>query len=195
MSMKIKSTKSFYNLPAAHRQWFDTKSDGTPGECSGLHGYDRSVHFVFAGEVDEYGWIFPFGDLKPVKKFLEYYFDHVSLIGADDPELETIEDHHLQPGGLLSSLRALPSGVSMEMSSAFVWEHVNPYIYHQTGGRVYVERVEMKEHDRNSAFIEVDQQTAYNQAEMYKSTSDFMIENPIWEFEKPHDMMNRLNGK
>lgn len=195
MPLQIKSTKSFYNLPAAHRQYFDTNSDGTPGECSGLHGYDRSVHFVFAGEVDDYGWIFPFGDLKPVKEFLEYYFDHVSLVGADDPALETVEDHHMLNGGLLSSLRALPSGVSMEMSSMFVWEHVNPYIYHMTGGRVYVERVEMKEHARNSAFVEVDAATASAQAEQYRSTADFMPKVPIWEFEAPRAALDRLNNR
>lgn len=195
MPLQIKSTKSFYNLPSAHRQYFDTNSDGSPGECSGLHGYDRSVHFVFAGEVDEYGWIFPFGDLKPVKEFLEYYFDHVSLVGADDPALETVEDHHMLNGGLLSSLRVLPSGVSMEMSSMFVWEHVNPYIYHMTGGRVYVERVEMKEHARNSAFVEVDKATASEQAEQYRSTADFMPKVPIWEFEAPRAALDRLNNR
>lgn len=194
MGIKIKSTKSFLNLPCAHRQYADTNPDGSPGHCSGLHGYDRSCHFVFAGEVDEYGWIFPFGDLKPVRAFLEYYFDHTSVIGADDPAIEGLQDEQLQPGGLLSGMRILPSGVSMEMSSMFVWEHVNPYIYHKTGGRVWVERVEIKEHEKNSAFMEVDEATAKQQAEQFRSDADFLPKIPVWEFEKPHDMLKRLNA-
>lgn len=191
MGIKIKSTKSFFHLPAAHRQWF---ADGASSECHTLHGYGRSVHFVFAGEVDEYGWVFPFGDLKPVKEFLEYYFDHVSLLGADDPGLDTIPEAQLEPGGLLSGLRALPSGVSMEMSSMFIWEHVCPYIYHKTGGRVWVERVESREHERNSAFIEVDEETARNHCEKFKVTGSFLPLRPIWEFEAPRSAITRLES-
>jgi hypothetical protein len=77
----------------------------------------------------------------------------------------------------------------------FVWEHVNPYIYHMTGGRVYVERVEMKEHARNSAFVEVDKATASAQAEQYRSTADFMPRKPIWEFEAPRAALDRLNNR
>lgn len=194
MGLKIKSTKSFMNLPCAHSQWFDTEQDGSPGECAGVHGYDRSVHFTFAGNVDEYGWIYPFGDLAPVKQFLEYYFDHVTVLGADDPRLGQITDEMMGPGGLLHTLRILPSGVSMEMSCMFVWEHVNPYIYHTTGGRVYIERIEIKEHERNSGIIEVDELTARKQAEMYKSTGPFLPTVPCYEYEKPLDAINRLNG-
>jgi 6-pyruvoyltetrahydropterin/6-carboxytetrahydropterin synthase len=190
MSVKIKSTKSFVNLPCGHSQWF---ANGPNSECNVIHGYDRSVHFVFAGDIDEHGWIYPFGDLKKVKAFLEYYFDHVTVLGADDPRLAELDDKILQPGNLLGGLRILPSGVSMEMSSLFVWEHVNPYIYHTSGGRVFVERVEIKEHDRNSAFLEVDYDTAKAQAETYKPTSEFMPMKPVWEFEKPKDAMTRLN--
>lgn len=192
MGIKIKSTKSFLNLPCGHSQWF---ANGPDSECNVIHGYDRSVHFVFAGEIDEYGWIFPFGDLKPVKAFLEYYFDHTTVLGADDPRLSDIPEKLLEPGNLLGGLRILPSGVSMEMSCAFVWEHVNPYIYHQTGGRVYVDRVEIKEHDRNSGMIEVSEECAKNQANLYHSTSDFLPHKPVWEFESPLALMSRLNLK
>ena len=195
MSIKIKSMKSFYNLPCAHRQYADTNPDGSPGHCSGLHGYDRSVHFTFAGEVDEYGWIFPFGDLKAVRAFLEHYFDHTSIIGADDPALEGISEEQLQPGGILSSLRALPYGVSMEMSSLFIWEHVNPFIYHQTGGRVWVEKIESREHEKNSAFLEVDEETAKRQAQQFKSDAEFMKVDFIHDFEKPHNALKRIQGK
>jgi len=192
MGIMIKSTKAFYNLPCAHSQWFDTEQDGSPGECAGIHGYDRMVRFTFAGEVDEYGWIYPFGDLAPVKKFLEYYFDHTTALGADDPRLDQITDEMLNAGGLLHTLRILPSGVSMEMSCLFVWEYVNPYIYHTTGGRVFVEKIEIKEHARNSGMIEVDRITATKQAQQYKSTGPFMVETPCHEYEPPHEAIKRI---
>ena len=86
--MKIKSTKAWHKLPCGHAQWFDKNPDGSSGACANVHGYDRSVKMTFAGEVDDMGWIVPFGDLKSVKKFLEYYFDHTTVIPANDPRLE-----------------------------------------------------------------------------------------------------------
>lgn len=195
MAIKVKSTKSFKNLPCAHAQHFDLTPDGKPGACAALHGYDREVILTFAGEIDDNGWIYPFGDLKKVKEFLEFYFDHVSIIGADDPRIDDYESGlvSMVESGLLGTLRVLPYGVSMEMSSLFIWENVNPYIYHSSGGRVYLEKVECKEHERNSAFIEVDEKTAVNQASMYKSTSDFMIKSEYHAFESPKNAIKRLS--
>lgn len=194
MGISVKSTKSFKNLPAAHGQHFDLTPDGKPGACAAVHGYDREVTFTFAGEIDQHGWIYPFGDLKKVKQFLEYYFDHVLLLGADDPRLEQIPDHMLEPGQILGTLRVLPYGVSMEMSSLFIWEMVNPYIYHTSGGRVYIEKVESREHERNSAFIEVDKDTAVCQAEKYKSDADFMEEIPVHGFVAPKEAIKQIES-
>ena len=90
MSIKIKATKVYKNLPCGHAQHFDTNADGTPGHCAQVHGYDRSVEFTFAGEPDDHGWIVPFGGLTPVKEFLEYYFDHLTVLPADDPRLNDV---------------------------------------------------------------------------------------------------------
>jgi 6-pyruvoyl-tetrahydropterin synthase len=185
MAIRVKSTKTFQNLPCAHGQYFDMTPGGEPGHCASLHGYDREVTLTFSGEIDEHGWIYPFGDLKEVKNFLEYYFDHVTVLAADDPRLESIPEQMLMPGGILGTLRVLPYGVSMEMSALFAWEMINPYIYHTSGGRVFLEKVEFREHDRNSAFIEVDQETAVNQANKFKSTANFMELNPVWNFVAP----------
>lgn len=201
MTLKIKSTKSFLNLPCAHSQWFDTNPDGTPGHCAGIHGYDRSVHFVFAGEVDDHGWIYPFGDLKPVKEFLEYYFDHVTVLGADDPRLAQLTESAMGPLGMLNNLRLLPHGCSMEMSALFVWERVNAYIYHTTHGRVHVERVEIKEHERNSGIVEVDEQTAHTHAQRMAPFGSFpaceprahLAHYPRHVFEPPVHAVNRIN--
>ena len=193
MGIKLKATKIFKYLPCGHAQYFDTESDGKPGDCASVHGYDREVEFTFAGEIDDHGWIVPFGELAPVKKFLEYYFDHVTVLPADDPRLSHITPELVAPGGLLGTLRVLPSGVSMEMSSVFIWEHVNYYIHKTTNGRCYVERVRVYEHNRNDAMCEVDESTARKSASSKELANEPLL--PLkdrWEWESPKDLINRL---
>lgn len=191
--VKVYSTKSFYNLPTAHCQWFDKEPDGSPGDCAALHGYDRSVHLTFAGEPDEQGWIFPFGDLKEVKEFLEYYFDHTSVFPANDPRLDSIPTEMLEPGGILSTIRVLPYGVSMEMSSLFIWEHVNPFIMDKTKGRVWLTRVEVKEHEKNSGFIIASQEDCINNYNdnLFEIT---LPKTALWDYVAPKDMLNAINN-
>lgn len=193
MSVKIKSTKVFKYLPCGHAQYFDKEPDGSPGDCASVHGYDREVEFTFAGEIDDNGWVVPFGELGVVKRFLEYYFDHVTLLGADDPRLEQLTPELTEPGGILGTLRTLPSGVSMEMSSAFIWEHVNYYIYKVTSGRCYVERVRMYEHNRNDAMCIADEETAKADAQRKMMSEDVLPLKQHWDYEAPKEMMARLN--
>jgi len=194
MTIEIKSTKRFKYLPCGHAQYFDLEPDGSPGECASVHGYDREVEFTFAGEIDEHGWIVPFGELKPIKHFLEYYFDHVTVLPADDPRIGDIPDVLLKEGGLLGTIRILPSGVSMEMSSLFIWEHVNAYVYEVTHGRCYVERVEVFEHDRNAGQVIVDRDTARNDAQRKVTFGQLLPCQARWEWEAPVDAVARLKG-
>lgn len=167
--IEVHSTKTYQRLACAHSQFFDKEPDGSPGECASVHGYDRTVTLTFSGEIDENGWIVPFGELKEIKKFLEYYFDHTIVLPANDDRIKDIPVSMLEPGGLFAKLRILPYGVSMEMSSLFIWEFVSPYISHVTNGRCYVSRVECREHECNSAFITVDRETAM---ETYKRIAE-----------------------
>lgn len=200
--IEIKSTKKFKYLPCAHSQWFDTEPDGSPGECASVHGYDREVEFTFAGDIDDMGWIVPFGELGAVKKFLEYYFDHVTVLPANDPRLpgliqadEASGGLLTGPGGILGTLRVLPSGVSMEMSSLFIWEHVNPYIYKVTNGRCYVSRVQVFEHDRNSGILECERSDASNQANHYlRVNKELLPKVAIWQHQKPNDALDAVRG-
>jgi len=194
MAIQVKSTKRFKYLPCGHAQYFDLEPDGSPGECASVHGYDREVEFTFAGDIDEHGWIVPFGELKPIKQFLEYYFDHVTVLPADDPRLEHITEELTVPGGLLGTVRVLPSGVSMEMSSLFIWEHVNAYIYEVTQGRCYVERVEVFEHDRNAGQVVVDGDTARSAAETKVEKGKLLPCQVRWDWEAPRDAVKRLEG-
>lgn len=197
MALQIKSTKVFKYLPCGHAQYFDKEPDGSPGECASVHGYDREVEFTFGGEIDEHGWLVPFGELSPVKTFLEYYFDHVTVLPADDPRLADIPKALTEPGGVLGTLRILPSGVSMEMSSVFIWEHVNHYIYNVTDGRCYVERVRVYEHNRNDAMCEVDRDTAAADAERKSlaAEDEFLPMQQRWEWEAPRNLVARINNQ
>lgn len=180
--MKVKSTKAWHKLPCAHAQWFDQEEDGSPGECASWHGYDRSVKMTFAGQVDEMGWIVPFGGLKIVKQFVEYYFDHTAVIPANDPRKDEILKANDMMNPPMFQARVLPYGVSMEMSSLFIWEQVNPYIVEVTNGRCYLERVDCVEHDSNSAFIEVDEAAAMRQA---RGARDYLVCQPQWDWAEP----------
>ena len=171
-------------------QWFDTDESGEActGPCSKWHGYDRSVHFEFAGEADEHGWIVGFGDLKPIKQFLEFYFDHTALISADDPRIEKAVE--ARENGLVD-LRILPYGVSMEMSSIFIWEQVNPFIYSVTDGRAYISRIECREHEKNSAFIEIEEKIARKQS---KQSEKYLVQISDWRnFVKPKDILKKYS--
>lgn len=195
MAIKVKSTKIFKYLPCGHAQFFDKEPDGSPGECASVHGYDREVEFTFAGDIDDMGWIVPFGELKPIKEFLEYYFDHVTVLPANDPRIGDIPDKLKEPGGIFGTLRVLPSGVSMEMSSLFIWEHVNAYVVAITEGRCYVERVRVYEHNRNDAMCEVDEDTARENGSAY--LQKFGTTLPMkseWAWEAPKDLLKRLEG-
>lgn len=201
--IEVHSTKTWQRLACAHSQFFDKEPDGSPGECASVHGYDRSVTITFSGNVDENGWIVPFGELQEVKKFLEFYFDHTVLLPANDGRIKGITDDMLKPGGLFAKLRVLPHGVSMEMSSLFIWENVSSYITHVTKGRCYVSRVECREHECNSAFITVDRATAintYNYAmtvgkEMGLKVEDYMlVKREYWEPLSPSRVIDWYNS-
>lgn len=183
--MKLRSTKSYYNLPVAHMQWFD---EGGTGPCSRWHGYDRSVHFEFSGEADEHGWIVGFGELRKIKDFLEYYFDHTALISADDPRMESALA--AQEAGIVD-LRVMPYGVSMEMSAIFIWEQVNPFIHAISDGRAYISRCECREHEKNSAFIEIPEHVARLQAERAEG---YLVKEKYWDWVEPREILKYYKG-
>jgi 6-pyruvoyltetrahydropterin/6-carboxytetrahydropterin synthase len=78
-------TKSYRDLPAAHRQ---PKHDG---HCRLIHGHNWGFDIVFVCEqLDENGFVIDVGKLKPVKAWLEYNFDHTLLLNVDDPSLHLL---------------------------------------------------------------------------------------------------------
>jgi 6-pyruvoyltetrahydropterin/6-carboxytetrahydropterin synthase len=138
-----KSTKRFIGYPCTHRQW---KADS---HCRFVHGYSREFYFEFAAnELTEEMWVMDFGGLKEVKKWLEHMFDHTFLVSEDDPYKETFEK--LDKEGVIQ-MRVLPNA-GMEGTAKFVYDHVNKMVCEQTGNRVWVTKVEVRENEKNSAF-------------------------------------------
>ena len=85
------SSKRIGPISTGHRQW---KHEG---HCSFAHGYGRYVEFTFAcHERDHRGWVFDFGDLKDVKKWLEDQWDHRLLLAYDDPLLNEFKQNTIR---------------------------------------------------------------------------------------------------
>jgi len=148
---KFQSTKVFDGFSCVFRQW---KAEGT--HCKFLHGYGVSFKVWFEGELDEKNWVWDFGGMKRAKgtidnmnpkAWMDYMFDHTTLIAEDDPYLEGWKamDQH----GLIQ-LRVIPH-VGAERFAEFIFNKLNDFITVETDGRVRVTKVEFMEHGKNSA--------------------------------------------
>lgn len=75
-------TKTYRDFPAVHRQ------PNHEGHCRLIHGHNWGWDIVFqSDQLDRNGFVIDVGTLQPLKKFLEYHFDHTFLINATDPQL------------------------------------------------------------------------------------------------------------
>lgn len=147
--MKIKqiSTKVIPLGSTAFRQW------RAKSHCRLLHGYRLSTKIYFyAEDLDETNWIFDFGNCKEIKAILENQFDHTTCVAADDPELELFK---LMNEKDMIDLRIMENGVSIEKTSEWIFNTVNDYVIQKTNRRVSVIKVEVWEHEGNSAIYEI----------------------------------------
>ena len=149
--MKFQSTKLFDGYSACFRQW---KAEGT--HCRFLHGYAVSFRVWFEGELDERNWVWDFGGMKRAKgniegmspkAFFEYLLDHTTIVAEDDPYLENFKQLHYD--GIIQ-LRILPS-VGCERFAEYLHLKINTFLLEETNGRVRATKVEVYEHERNSA--------------------------------------------
>jgi len=148
---KYQSTKLFDGFSCVFRQW---KAEGT--HCRFLHGYGISFRVGFEGELDDRNWVWDFGGMKRAKgnidgmnpkAWMDYMFDHTTLVAKDDPELAGFRIMDAQ--GLIQ-LRLLPA-VGAEQFAKFIFEKLDTFVQNETEGRVKVAKVEFKENDRNTA--------------------------------------------
>lgn len=142
------STKRFGPISTGHRQW---RADN---HCRFIHGYGRTVQITFgAYSLDDKGWVQDFGNLRWVKAWLEEQWDHRVLIAHDDPflpELRTMHDLKVIDLNIVPQ----PYGPGIELSAQWVFEHVNAKVITESQGRVFVHKVEIWEHENNSAICE-----------------------------------------
>ncbi|MEC8191254.1 MAG: 6-carboxytetrahydropterin synthase [Myxococcota bacterium] len=138
----IESSKTFRNFPCAHRRF---RHDG---HCAWVHGYSRSFTLWFrTNEVTDNGFVMDFGKLKPVKAWLEDTFDHTLLLDTGDPLIPQFRAIEEQGGCKL----VVYDDVGMEGTCAYVKDWVDRWLEAETGGRVWLHSVEVRENDKNSA--------------------------------------------
>jgi len=149
---KYQSTKLFDGFSTVFRQW---AAEGT--HCRFLHGYDIEFRLTFEGELDHRNWVWDFGGMKRAKgtidgmnpkAWMDYMFDHTTIIAPDDPEIDNFRD--MDARGVVQ-LRVLDGPVGAERFAQFIYEKINPFLLEETNGRVKLTQVEFFENKRNSA--------------------------------------------
>jgi 6-pyruvoyltetrahydropterin/6-carboxytetrahydropterin synthase len=151
---KFQSTKVFDGYSCVFRQW---KAEGT--HCRFLHGYGVSFRVWFEGELDERNWVWDFGGMKRAKgtidgknpkAWMDYMFDHTTIIAEDDPFINAFKQ--METAGV-AQIRIIPA-VGAEQFAKFIFEKLNTFVQEETNNRVKVTRVEFMEHNKNTAIYE-----------------------------------------
>ena len=148
---KFQSTKLFDGYSTCFRQW---KADNT--HCKFLHGYAVSFKVWFEGDLDERNWVFDFGGMKRAKNtingmspkdYFTWLLDHTTIIAEDDPYMNQFLQMHVD--GVIQ-LRVLPA-TGCERFAEYLHTTINNFLKKETDGRVKAIKVEVYEHERNSA--------------------------------------------
>lgn len=148
------STKKIGPISTSHRNWHAaTNPNRDSRKCSWVHGYSRYIEFTFIGELDRHQWVYDFGDCKFIKQWLDEKWDHKTLISSDDPELEFLKQCEERD---LLKLTIIPAdnpewGPGIEGSAKWVFDVINPLVLEKTKGRVAIAKIEIWEHEHNSA--------------------------------------------
>jgi 6-pyruvoyltetrahydropterin/6-carboxytetrahydropterin synthase len=124
-----------------------------------LHGYGVSFRVWFEGELDERNWVWDFGGMKRAKgtidymnpkAWMDYMFDHTTLVAEDDPGLGGFKT--MDQLGIIQ-LRIIPA-TGAEHFAKYIYEKLNTFILEETENRVKVVKVEFMEHAKNTAIYE-----------------------------------------
>jgi len=147
----FQSTKVFDGYSCVFRQW---KAEGT--HCKFLHGYGVSFRVWFEGELDHRNWVWDFGGMKRAKTaidgmnpkmWMDYMFDHTTIIADDDPYLDNFKRMYLDD---IIQLRIIPA-TGAEQFAKFIYDKLNTFVQIETESRVRVTQVEFMEHSKNTA--------------------------------------------
>jgi len=141
--MSYHSTKLIDLGSCAFRQHGATHS-----HCHLVHGYQMKAKFYFsASSLDSNNWIVDFGGLKDLKAILNKQFDHTLCIASNDPLLPLFQQLHDHGG---CDLRVMDA-VGIEKTAEWCYKTAQTYLEDKYGDRCWVEKVEVYEHEANSA--------------------------------------------
>ena len=141
---KFQSTKIIELGSAAFRQPKATS------HCKFVHGYRlKAKIWLEANELDSNNWVFDFGSFKEIKTELEKVFDHKLVIDKNDPAKHVFKE--LERYGAVDITEM--DGVGIEKFAEYVFNYVDGYVKVKTNNRVWCERVEVFEHENNSAIF------------------------------------------
>lgn len=144
---KYHSTKVIPLGSCAFRQPFATS------HCRFIHGYRLQAKFWFAcNHLDNNNWVVDFGAVKGLKNVLEETFDHKTAVWSKDPDLDMFKQ--LEERKMIE-LVIFEEGVGIEMFARFCFDKANEYIDELTQGRCWCTKVEIWEHEGNSAIFEM----------------------------------------
>lgn len=138
------SSKEYVDIgPVAYRQWRDQ------GNCRLIHGYALSFYFEFESDtLDHRNWVADFGGLRPLKEFLEQFFDHKYLLATDDPNYNDIK--RLEALGLLEITEVEATGC--EAIADFIYKYLNSGFLKEMGfSDVWCSKVQVRETHKNMA--------------------------------------------
>ena len=120
--------------------------------CRFLHGYRLTAKFWFtANALDHNNWVVDFGGLKGLKKLFQNQFDHTTCISRTDPKLDVFKKLH-EAG--VCDLRIM-DGVGIEKFAEYCHITADNYVDEFTDGRCNCVKVEVFEHENNSAIFEM----------------------------------------
>lgn len=138
------STKVIELGSCAFRQWGADHS-----HCHFLHGYQLKAKFWFGcNNLDNKNWSVDFGGLKELKTELQNVFDHTLCVAANDPCLDLFKQLEQRDA---CQLRIFEKGVGIERAAELCYNIATAFISKNYGDRCWVEKVEVFEHENNSA--------------------------------------------
>lgn len=143
---KFVSTKVIPLGSCAFRQPF------AASHCRFIHGYRLQAKFWFTCDrLDGNNWVVDFGSLKGLKTALEETFDHKMVVWEKDPELPLFKE--MAEKGIIE-LVTFTDGVGIEKFAEHCFKLADDYVADLTQGRCWCSKVEVWEHEGNSAIYE-----------------------------------------
>ena len=128
--------------------------------CKHVHGYLlKAKVWIGCNELDANNWVFDFGGFKDLKNTLQKTYDHTLIIAKDDPaktifkELERYDAVNM----------VVMDGVGIEKFAEHVFHEVDTHVKFLTQNRAWCEKVEVFEHENNSAIYQKEQQQIIQQ--------------------------------